>query len=1397
MNEKLNFRCAPFSIRQFNQLCPCSLASLGTVLALLVTITVLPSSANAQDGCGVPPVLTYTGAPQDYPIPGDATGQMTFVCKGGDGGNAINVSEGQFGPYDACVEQGGKGAEVTATFTLGTGTGELAPGGTLRFIVGGEGETGRSVQNLLGFGSEVGGGGGGSAVLYRPPGTTGNTCNDWIPLIVAGGGGGARQASSLAICGSGRPGDDASLTESGTAGNNGGGAGGTNGAGGAVGHNDTGGGATSAGTDGSNGGAGCPNGGSGGSDHRNGGYGFGGGGGADEAGGGGGGYSGGGGGSQNYGGGGGGSYVDPGASNVTKQINQNTGSHGSIRWAAPDFFVNDRCENAIPIADGFIVGCTTSATETVSPLDAACNFGVDIWYSYTNTSDCWREVTASTFNDNPFVVGAPGEFRQAGITVFDECGGSVIECDSGSPIGGEFFAEVTWLILPGQTHLIRVVSESGDEGKIRLDVRSQAASIGTNPSPSTINGSTIGEPASGLSYCFGSFESPDITYNYTNQSGVPETVTATTCGSTDFDTVLSILDACTGRLVVCDSDTCGEQSQVTWTAEPLSSYSIRVAGEDGAVGNFELNFSAAPVNDTCATALPIRGYVEHFGDFSTATNSGATGACGGDGQRDLWFSYTNEDPGGCTKVVRFVLPRSFDPASYTLYDDCMTTHSSPCLVPGFDQDRFLTVGFGETIYLRVSGQPDGLLSADYRFRFDDGVESGYQSGDIDLPQSFAFSFGGNEILPGREPSCGNPLFGVDYYGFFNNLGYPVRLKGATCDVFSNDNEDSVLSIQRLLQVDFFGVYDPCVFMEYACDDDSDECGVGSTQAVAYAEVAPGERAEFFVGNKGTGNTIVDLEVTLDAALPPTNDTCNTAMPIVDEIRFGVNDTATTAGPTISCAPNAGRDMWYAYQNSGDCVRRVTADVCGGETEFNAVVSAWDACAGNELACGLPEMGCKGACATFDVEPDTTVLIRVSAAFPTSESGRFRLTVASEEIDPFGFGLPGDACTARNDLCSNALQLFSGSVPGTLANATHDINPSCASGTEQLEDVWYSFTNDAACDADVTVSTCFGDNAGAFRSLSAFDGCGGTEVACDSGDSNDPCATINWQVPPGQTHLIRVSRTQGVTEIDEFILTVSSFSAGDADGDGDEDACDNCPLIANSNQADADGDGFGNVCDICAGFDDAIDSDGDGVPDGCDACADFDDAIDGDGDGQPDACDPCPYDNPDDLDGNGTCGGQVVIENTLQSGVNYFGNLNPFIITPDSACQSDRPATFQFWTFNAMAGDTIMLEVDRLESNPDPRFSIWEGDLDGAPLLDFTDANTNANQTRLVSRNDNELPASINGDGGDPTVVGYIAPYTGSYSVLVAGECDSALDNNPYTIRLDLNAQATIQNITQG
>ena len=79
--------------------------------------------------------------------------------------------------------------------------------------------------------------------------------------------------------------------------------------------------------------------------------------------------------------------------------------------------------------------------------------------------------------------------------------------------------------------------------------------------------------------------------------------------------------------------------------------------------------------------------------------------------------------------------------------------------------------------------------------------------------------------------------------------------------------------------------------------------------------------------------------------------------------------------------------------------------------------------------------------------------------------------------------------------------------------------------------------------------------------------------------------------------------------------------GDADSDGISDSLDNCPSIANADQADADNDGAGDVCDSTPNGD--TDADGvDNLSDNCPTDANAD-QTDSDSDGAGDACDATP------------------------------------------------------------------------------------------------------------------------------------------------------------------------------
>lgn len=109
----------------------------------------------------------------------------------------------------------------------------------------------------------------------------------------------------------------------------------------------------------------------------------------------------------------------------------------------------------------------------------------------------------------------------------------------------------------------------------------------------------------------------------------------------------------------------------------------------------------------------------------------------------------------------------------------------------------------------------------------------------------------------------------------------------------------------------------------------------------------------------------------------------------------------------------------------------------------------------------------------------------------------------------------------------------------------------------------------------------------------------------------PAGTLN----AGQNVLaIRAADRGG----DRYIEAKLDVELVDTDGDGIVDSSDNCPTIANADQADADHDGLGDACDT---FDNR-DDDSDGIANGADNCPTRANAnqADADSDGRGDVCD---------------------------------------------------------------------------------------------------------------------------------------------------------------------------------
>jgi Putative Ig domain len=215
------------------------------------------------------------------------------------------------------------------------------------------------------------------------------------------------------------------------------------------------------------------------------------------------------------------------------------------------------------------------------------------------------------------------------------------------------------------------------------------------------------------------------------------------------------------------------------------------------------------------------------------------------------------------------------------------------------------------------------------------------------------------------------------------------------------------------------------------------------------------------------------------------------------------------------------------------------------------------------------------------------------------------TGASASCPGDGFANPGTTCRAAAGTC-DLPEICSGGSPTCPPDVFVPVGTPCRAAAGVC-DVAEACVGSAQCPADAkSTAVC----RAAVDQCDAPESCNGTSDTCPpDADAPDGTSCSDGDACSGP------DTCQGGTCIGPVV---------DDDGDGLANGCDNCPDVANPNQADGDGDGVGDVCDDCPAAPDPAqgDLDGDGVGTECDNCpANFNpDQSDLDGDGIGDVCD---------------------------------------------------------------------------------------------------------------------------------------------------------------------------------
>ncbi len=243
------------------------------------------------------------------------------------------------------------------------------------------------------------------------------------------------------------------------------------------------------------------------------------------------------------------------------------------------------------------------------------------------------------------------------------------------------------------------------------------------------------------------------------------------------------------------------------------------------------------------------------------------------------------------------------------------------------------------------------------------------------------------------------------------------------------------------------------------------------------------------------------------AVAQDGDECTDPIPVGDSL-FVTDisaNTGATGNDSTACGGFDSIDQWFRYAAPADGVLNI--NTCNPGSEFDTVLSLYNACGDPDFACNDDSVGAFPSCELGGLNRLSSLTIPVS-------DGQVLLVRLSAFQDQIGTGLAEISFSGPDDPagedCEDAIEVEEGTFTGNLADNT-TIPPvvgpdysSCGGiiGVADTYDEWWAYTTRAR--GTHSVSTCMPGTL--FDTvLSVWDGCpdeGGVEIACND-DASGP------------------------------------------------------------------------------------------------------------------------------------------------------------------------------------------------------------------------------------------------------------------------------------------------------